>query len=257
MQCNEVRRWISPYLDSELDPHTSFEIAQHLEACAECRQMFEDERRLETSLASSLTPDSGTQAAWDRAIRHVGAHPAWRLRRWQAAVAVAGLVVALAAGGWRGWIVAQQDLVHSAIRNHQEYLANRIALDVQSGSPEIIEAFFQEKLPFRVRCPRDFASQGVRLIGARLCHLKRVPVAYLLYHVDNRPVSVFLLDEEGLAQFHQAARTLGSPNAPEGVAVSQTSVVTVRLSHGAICAVGEVPRASLERLVVAHTPGHV
>lgn len=256
MRCDEIRRWISPYLDSELDPHTSFEIAQHLETCVACRQAFEAERRLETSLASSLTPDPGTQAAWDRAVRHVGARPAWRLRRWQAAVAAAGLVLALA-GGWRGWLVAHQDLVRSAIRNHQQYLANRMALDVQSSSPEIVEAFFHEKLPFRVQCPRDLTSQGIRLIGARLCHLKRVPVAYLLYHVENRPVSVFLLDEAGLAQFRQAERTLGTPGAPGRYAESGASVITVRLPRGAICAVGEVPRATLERLVVAHTPEHV
>lgn len=251
MRCDEIRRWISPYLDSELDPHTNFEIAQHLESCAECRQVFGVERQLEASMAASLTTDSHTQAAWDRAVRQIGARPVWRSPRWQVAVAAIGLVLALA-GGWRGWMITQQDLVRSAIRNHQEYLANRMVLDVQSGSPEIVEAFFHEKLPFRVQCPRDLASQGIRLIGARLCHLKRVPVAYLLYHVEHRPVSVFLLDEEGLAQFRQARRIPGLSSAPERSAMSGATVVAVRHPQGAICAVGEVPQATLERLVMAH-----
>jgi len=253
MSCDEIRRWISPYLDSELDPHTNFEIAQHLESCAECREVFEAECQLETSLAASLAPDPPTQAAWDRAVRRTVAPPVWRSPRWQVAAAALGLLLALA-GGWRVGVVARQDLVRSAIRNHQQYLANRMTLDVQSSSPEIIEAFFQEKLPFRVQCPRDLTSQGVRLIGARLCHLKRVPVAYLLYHVENRPVSVFLLDEEGLVQFQQAVRTLGTPSAPGDYQLGRAAVVTARLAQGAICAVGEVPRATLERLVAAHTP---
>lgn len=254
MGCDEVRRWISPYLDSELDPHTNFEIAQHLESCAECRQAFEAERELETSLAASLIAGPQTQAAWDRAVRHLGARPVWQLRRWQVAVAAAGLAVVLV-GGWRAGVVAGQDLVRSAVRNHQQYLANRMALDVQSGSPEIVEAFFHDKLPFRVQCPRDLTHQGIRLIGARLCHLKRVPVAYLLYHVDNRPVSVFLLDEEGLGRFRQEAQRLGRPRAPGRYQLGHATVVTARLAHGAICAVGEeVPRTTLERLVVAHAP---
>ncbi|MBI2248209.1 MAG: hypothetical protein HYU65_09770, partial [Armatimonadetes bacterium] len=220
-------------------------------SCAACREVFEAERRLEAALAAALAPDSQTQAAWDRAVRHTVAPPAWRSPRWQAAVAAAGLALALA-GGWRGWIVARQDLVRSAAQNHQQYLANQMTLDVQSSSPEIVEAFFSEKLPFRVQCPRDFANQGIRLIGARLCHLKRVPVAYLLYHVENRPVSVFLLDEEGLVQFQQAVRTLGTPSAPGGYQLGRTAVVTARLAQGAICAVGEVPQTTLKRLVVAH-----
>lgn len=256
MRCEEIKRWISPYLDSELDPHTNFEIAQHLEACAACRQVFEAERQLEASVAASLATDPQTQAAWDRAVHHVLAGGILKPRRWQLAVAAATLLLVLV-GGWRAVVVARQDLVRAALHNHQTYLANRMTLDVQSSSPEIVEAFFYEKLPFRVQCPRDLTSQGIRLIGARLCHLKRVPVAYLLYHVDNRPVSVFLLDEAGLAQFRQAERMLGTPGAPGRYAESGASVITVRLPRGAICAVGEVPRATLERLVVAHTPEHV
>jgi len=256
MRCDEIRRWISPYLDSELDPHTNFEIAQHLEVCPECQGVFEAERRLESALSESLKAGADTEVAWDRAIHRMLATPIWGLRRWQVAVAAMGLVLALV-GGWRGWVVARQDLVRSAARNHQLYVANRLTLDMQSSSPEIIEAFFSEKLPFRVQCPRDLTSQGIRLIGARLCHLKRVPVAYLLYHVENRPVSVFLLDEEGLAQFQQAAHTLGTPSAPGHYEVSGASVVMMRLPQGAICAVGDVPRATLERLVVAHTQENV
>jgi len=248
MQCDEIRRWISPHLDSELDPHTNFEIAQHLDGCAACRQAFEAERQLETSVAASLSSDPQTEAAWDQAVHRAIAGSRSRPRRWQLAVAAVALFVGLV-GGWRGWTMARQDLVRTALRNHQEYLANRMTLDVQSGAPQTAEAFFVNKLPFPVRCPRNLTDQGIRLIGARLCHLNHVPVAYILYHVDSRPISVFLLDADSLGQFRQAAETLGHPDAPRGYRVGRSVIVTARSALGVICAVGEVPQATLERIV--------
>jgi len=126
-----------------------------------------------------------------------------------------------------------------------------MTLDVQSSSPEAAEAFFVNKLPFPVRCPRHLGDQGIRLIGARLCHLKQVPVAYLLYHVDSRPISVFLLDTDDLGQFWQAA-ALGPPDSPQGYRFGRSGVVTVRSAHGVVCAVGEVPQAALERIVASY-----
>jgi anti-sigma factor RsiW len=253
MSCDEIRRWISPYLDSELDSHTNFEIAQHLEACAACRQVFEAERQLEASVAASLTTDPHAQAAWDRAVGRALSGGAVKPRRWQLAVAAAALLVGLV-GGWRGWVVAHQDLVRAAFHNHQTYLANRMTLDVQSSSPEAAEAFFVNKLLFPVRCPRNLGDQGIRLIGARLCHLKQVPVAYLLYHVDSRPISVFLLDADDLGRFRQAA-ALDPQDSPRGYRLGRSGIVTVRSAHGVVCAVGEVPQAALERIVVSYASG--
>lgn len=249
MRCEEVRRWISPYLDSEPDPHTNFEIAQHLESCAECRQVFEAERQLEAAVSSSLETDPQTQAAWDRAAHRVLAGGLLRPRRWQVAVATAAGLLLLV-GGWRAGVVARQDLVRSAVHNHQTYLANRMSLDVQTSSPQIIETFFEQKLPFPVQCPRTLASQSVQLVGARLCHLKQVPVAYLLYHVDHEPVSVFLLDEASLAKFSQPLEnSVGSMSAFQ---LDGATVVAARSSRGVVCAVGRIPRDRIAPLVAAY-----
>lgn len=251
MRCEEVRRWISPYLDSEVDPHTNFEIAQHLEVCAGCQQVFEAERQLETALASSLPTDPETQAAWEQAVHHAIPIGVWKPRQWQVAVAAVSLALVVL-GGWQGWVIANQDLVRSAVSNHRAYVANRLTLDVPSNTPEAVEAFFAGKLPFSVQCPRDLSQQEIQLVGARLCHLKRVPVAHLLYHVGNQPVSLFLVDEEGLARFRQQASLLGTPGSPRAYRIGSATVVTSQSSDGVICAVGEVPQSMLEQLVLAY-----
>ena len=40
MKCHDARKWISPYIDSELDPTKTFELSQHLENCESCKTRF-------------------------------------------------------------------------------------------------------------------------------------------------------------------------------------------------------------------------
>ena len=54
MNCNETRKWMSPYLDSELDPTKTFEVSQHLESCDTCRVRFEKESRADDIIAKRL-----------------------------------------------------------------------------------------------------------------------------------------------------------------------------------------------------------
>jgi anti-sigma factor RsiW len=54
MKCSEIKKWISPYLDSELDQTRTFEISQHLESCDSCRVRFEQEQRVESAIRDRL-----------------------------------------------------------------------------------------------------------------------------------------------------------------------------------------------------------
>ena len=54
MRCEETSRYLSPYLDSELDPRTSFEMSNHFEQCTSCRDRFEAERRIDHAIATEL-----------------------------------------------------------------------------------------------------------------------------------------------------------------------------------------------------------
>ncbi len=55
MNCREVRRWLSPYLDSELGKTKTFEVSEHLRQCESCATRFEQERRIDASIAEKLS----------------------------------------------------------------------------------------------------------------------------------------------------------------------------------------------------------
>jgi len=97
MNCKEVRKWISPYLDSELGSTKTFEVSEHLRICEECAARFESERRADELVRVRLAKDTMPDELWANVAQAVSA-PAWmhvlRTRRYWAIAAC--LVVALA-----------------------------------------------------------------------------------------------------------------------------------------------------------------
>lgn len=100
MDCQQARRWLSLYLDSELEPSRLLDLTEHLRTCASCRERFEAERRVDDLVSERLQEGripAGTWRAIERAVRR----SAWRRRWWVRAGA--GLAAALAltlAGPW-------------------------------------------------------------------------------------------------------------------------------------------------------------
>ncbi|MBI3725005.1 zf-HC2 domain-containing protein, partial [bacterium] len=77
MKCHDAIRFISVYVDSELDPRTSFEIAEHLETCSSCAARFAREQELEKGLVAALNKgaDEGDDQLWARVVQAVRSEP--------------------------------------------------------------------------------------------------------------------------------------------------------------------------------------
>jgi hypothetical protein len=71
MPCKECRRWWSPYLDSELDASTTFEVSEHLRTCHACRERFEREEFVENWLRDRLRREQMPAGLWLDLCRHI------------------------------------------------------------------------------------------------------------------------------------------------------------------------------------------
>src|SRR5205823_3674481 len=97
MRCHEARKFLGPYLDSELDAKTSLEIEQHLEACPDCARVFAAEEKLDARIFGTLREGQRTQGLWD----NVEARIKPRRFAWMAvAIPAAACVVAVAGFVW-------------------------------------------------------------------------------------------------------------------------------------------------------------
>lgn len=104
MKCHDARRWISPYIDSELDPTKTFELSQHLEDCEACKTRFDREALADGLIAKSLQRQESfvDWSAIEKEIlapprRRIPLRPKWLLA---AAASIAFLLVSL--GDWSG-----------------------------------------------------------------------------------------------------------------------------------------------------------
>jgi len=259
MRCEEVRQFISAYLDSELDTKNNLQVEEHLEQCSQCRSVYEAQYKLEHNIRQHLTSDKSTQEAWQRALHKLKTRPSPRLRILQAAGLTVILLVLAVFGAYR-LNASHQDLSRFAVSSHERFVADQLPLVIHSSSADEIEDYFKDKLSFAVNIPRMLPLKNARLAGARMCHLNKVPVAYLVYYIDNKPVSVFLMHEDEAAQFRQVRdKDLQIPeNLPAGQAgmkyhrIGDKLVMTCKAKKAILTALGQVDEPTLHQLALAY-----
>ncbi len=173
MNCHEARKWLSPYLDSELGATKTFEVSEHLRRCGGCKDRFAAERRADDLVQSRLEQDTMPDELWSALVRDVRT-PAWsrRLRhRWVSALAACLLLAVLGvAGVWSmGLGAGDVDAGNWAVRAFVAATTNEEDFEAgvqDAGSPERL---LLEK--FGIRIERDlikenFGPHAVSLVSA-------------------------------------------------------------------------------------------
>lgn len=249
MKCPEARNLISAHLDSELDAKTSIEVEEHLKACTECAELFTAEAKFNQRLAGSLNVGRRTNAVWEAAEAGIhGEHRAVSFRRvWPLALAVSLALVASVTALW--WFKSRPlDLAVAVEECHQAYARKFTSPEFTGAVPDDIA----RKLGLRLDVAA-FAyhpvSEAFNEHGARYCHVGDVPVAVILGHYQDVPVSLFVIKRSELEHFPRTQRRLesGDPIVCGGAGRYQFAA---RFVDGhVVCIMGETGRPSLEALL--------
>jgi anti-sigma factor RsiW len=195
MKCEDARRYVGPYLDSELDPKSSFELARHLEVCADCKDRFDSEGVLERALAKELArPEPGDDATWERALRRAQGP---RNGRWRWAAAASG---GLAAAAILVWLLALggNGLASDLRKDYQKHAQGGSPLELSSRNPREVEKFFKDRMGLSVPVP---VPSGWELLGGRKCALRGIPTAFILYRLQGRDVTAYIFPSDHLDRF--------------------------------------------------------
>ena len=238
MKCDDARRFLGPYLDSELDPKTSLEIVRHLEHCAVCRERFDAERRTERAIASELArPEPGDDGVWRRALGRARQPGRFRLA-WAAGLAAALPLVALV------WSLAsrKEGLTSDLRKDYQEYRSGQWKLDILSSESNVVERFFQDRMGLAVKAPSTL--EDLTLVGGRKCSLRGVPTAFLVYRRPGADVSLFVFHADHLDRF-PGTRGIREPLVDEK---GEHPVVALRSDWKVVCATGPVSSSQLAAL---------
>lgn len=200
MTCQELDRFLHPYLDGEFQAEESLDFEGHLSTCPDCARRVHQE-----AAAKALVRRAAQQALLhERAPLHLRAGIAGGLGRevrgaQQRVWLRAGAMMAVMVATGTTWVLlqpaARERFVEDAARRH----AKRLPYEIAQASHEGVEAWFGGKLDHRVPVPR---LPRATLAGARLSNITDRPAAYISYEAARpgaqgapRHIGVFVFDD--------------------------------------------------------------
>ena len=255
MKCNEARRLVRLYLDSELDAKTSLEVEKHIESCDECAGLFEAEKKFDARIYDALNQGGRTAALWAAAEAPI--EPARPFFTWpKFAFATAAAAVALVAVVYFHASATSLELANAAGECHNAYVEGITSPEFTGDVPEKIAREFGNKLDKAAFSYRP-AANGFATQGARFCHVDGVPVALIMGRYEETPVSIIVFKRSQLEHFPKTRERFESGHAVVCSRTGRYQFAARFLDGHVVCMVGEAPRPVLERLLnsVTHADG--
>ena len=197
MDCRDASKFVALRVDGEIDERDCADLERHLESCPFCQRRWEAEQhtqeRLRKKLQESISsPDFQIPAALKAKIVDSGRAEVQYARRPLVMGVPVAACVALAAVAV---IVPEQSeekrrahrMTDRTVQRHSANLPSEV--NVTEANIRNLESFFSRHLAFPVRVPAQ--KRGPKLIGARLSHIERNDVAYLMYDHRGARISLF------------------------------------------------------------------
>ena len=173
----------------------------HAELCAACQQFFVAEKNLSALLRKHTPREAVSSTLREQVLGRIaeeqekGRRPSrWSFLHRRRAILVLALLIlvgSLFAGLWlRSRHTRESDQLASIlVEDHARYQS--ATTEVTSTEPEVINAWFRDRVRFPVQPPRLSDSS---LVGGRLCNLQGHPAALVVYRKPQSMISLFVLD---------------------------------------------------------------
>ncbi|UCC32583.1 MAG: zf-HC2 domain-containing protein [Phycisphaerales bacterium] len=206
MTCTEVREYLFPFLDSELDAPLSIEIQRHLDSCPRCAREAEIERTIGKRLGAVIETTGDDVPVFDQSTAELFGQRGqpeptpgrrrrllpFRWHRWLATAAALAIVVG--AGTWL--VIGGGDprpgpsrFAELVVSDFEHFLDGGSRVELASADSRAVADWLRDKTTLAVVLPVPAAPVS-RLVGCRKCKIDDRPAAFAIYDVNGIPVSL-------------------------------------------------------------------
>ncbi|MGE0827287.1 MAG: anti-sigma factor [Candidatus Binatia bacterium] len=189
MECKDLQKLLSPFIDNELGAQDAFEVAEHLEHCETCQNELNILRQVDEQLKTvGQTPVAGVEEFRARILNTLPAQPL--PRRWRIVGMAAAVLLFLVAGRQLfsapddPETAAFSDALISEVKLNTDQPFSLAWLDPRSTQNVLLQEGLEE-IP-------NLAPAGFHLEGARICRPLGRIFLQLVYRKNNEEVSLFI-----------------------------------------------------------------
>lgn len=236
LDCTTCQTLVHGYLDKELDPAMTANVAAHLAECVECTRVHDEAKLLMASVKRHAPYYTAPASLTDRVLADVAPRKS-SVERWQKwfAPAFSAAALALAMVLYVATPGSEQPLMEEAVSSHVRALMGEHLNDVVSSDRHTVKPWFTGKLDFSPPV-FDYSAQGFPLLGGRLDYLQHQTTAALSYGHAKHIINVFILP------------TTEKDAAVKNESIRGFNVVSWREHHMQFVMVSDVEKGELEAL---------
>ena len=231
MNCNQTRKYLSAFLDSELDVRTNIEVLEHVEICHDCACRLEAQRGLRDAVSSYVGSVQAPAAFRTRVTgaldRAAAGRPGVRVlvaefasKGWVRAFAAAASIAVVFALVYQVLLVPPAGVNAAAIHEHVAILSDRVPTFMYTGDAERAKKVATFKMSEKPSLPL-VDGESFSLVGAGPVEIQLRNVGHFVFRYKAETVSMFVF--EGLGMDGVAGKSvktgLGEARVDDGVDV--------------------------------------
>lgn len=196
-ECASIDRFVTPYIDGELNAAERDTLERHLERCPSCHSRVAAERAVHDLLRTrkmTLNGECASAALKARCAQACHLHASrWKTRFVPYAAAAALVLIAGGAALYVATGNSQRVLAAELTADHVKCFALNAVLRTHESADVVRGAMlsgFDWPIAFS---DDDLARSGLEVVGSRPCLYGEGKTAHLMFRYRGRPVSLFML----------------------------------------------------------------
>jgi anti-sigma factor RsiW len=204
MDCDSLDLLVSAYVDGELIGEEREAFEAHLRECRRCRGAVDEVQALLALMQQAGPLHRASPGLREAASRVLSSPSSPSARRWPLAIA-AGLLLAVAASTWREWPARRlaagasaesSEFASLGADTHLRHVRGQLPLEIRSERAAEVAGWFAGRVPFNLTLPDYPVGSGERkpygLVGGRLVAFHGDYAAYVVYRMEDRPISLLV-----------------------------------------------------------------